>query len=387
MNSELKVFITAGEASGDALGARLMQSLKKQHEGKISFSGVGGPLMQAQGLRSLFPMTDLSVMGLAEVLPRLFKIMGRIRETAQAAAAEKPDLFITIDAPDFSFRVAKRVRKLRGDARPRMIHYVAPTVWAWRENRTVKVASLYDGIICLFPFETPYFEKENMKACFAGHPVLEGPFAKGNGAIFRKQRGIPETAPTLGVLFGSRRGELKRTAPALRQAAFAIAAKRPDMELIVPTLPHLADSVTRLLDNMPCNVHIVVDPEIKGDAFAAMDTAMAVSGTVGLELAVAGVPHVIAYRMNRLTFEIGKRIVKVKYAHLANILLNRPVVPELIQDACTPERLAEELRRIEKDPYEQKEAFAKLCALLMGENESAPSEQAARFVLSFLNRN
>lgn len=386
MNSkELHVFITAGEASGDILGARLMKAIRKRAGGRaVRFSGIGGPTMQAEGLTSLFPMTDLSVMGLAEILPRLQKLLARIRQTADTVLALKPDIVVTVDSPDFSFRIARRVKEKAGAARPKMIHYAAPTVWAWRPGRAAKVAALYDGIVCLFPFEPPYFEREGMETCFAGHPAAERTAPKGNGSIFRRQHGIPDGVKVLGVLFGSRVGEVRRMGKVLQAAAIEIAARHPDLEIVAPTLPHIAPQVADLLRGMPCGVHISADPAAKADAFAAMDGAVAVSGTVGLELALAGTPHVIGYRMSPLTWQVVRRAVKAKYAHLANILLDAPVVPEFIQGACTAENMAAALEKLWADEggRGQKRDFEKLPGLLSGGGEGeSPSEKAAGFVL------
>ena len=379
MVRELKVFITAGEMSGDALGARLMAAIKKKTGGAVRFSGVGGQGMQAEGLQSIFPMNDLSVMGVFEVLPQLKTILGCIRQTADAIIAAQPDVVITIDAPDFSFRVAK---KIKGKISGKMAHYVAPTVWAWREGRAEKVAKLYDGIICLLPFEPPYFERHGMKAAFAGHSVLESAYGKGNGAIFRKQQNIHDGAKVLGVLFGSRGGELRRMGPVLKQAAFDFVRHHPDVELVAPTLPHLAPKVAEFLHDMPCNVHIPVEPDLKPDAFAAMDAALACSGTVGLELAVAGVPHVIGYRINSVTHAMVRRFIKADYAHLVNLLLGHMVIPEFIQRDCTPQALTQALEAVWQNPDAQRNEFSRLRLLLYGDGKDTPSMQAADFVLA-----
>lgn len=377
MTKPLSIFVTAGEASGDVLGARLMEALRREHGGEIVFSGVGGPLMEAQGLQSLFPMRDLSVMGIVEVLPRLNKILKRISQVSVYIEKNKPNIVVTIDAPDFSFRVAEQVRKRVADP-PVMVHYVAPTVWAWRPERAAKVARLYDGILCLFPFEPPYFEKEGLAAAFIGHPALEGDLGRGDGAGLRKKLDIPADAQVLGILFGSRTGELSRVGPILRAAAEKVAVRTARLHILSLTLPHLEKQVAGLLRGLPCPTRIVTDSGRKADAFAAMTMALATSGTVGLELAVAGVPHVIGYKVNRISYEIIRRKVTVKYAHLANILLDRPVVPEFIQGNCTADNMATAL--LEGLP-DQREAFSTVRQSLAGAANLSPSAQAARFVL------
>ncbi len=385
LSRPLKVVITAGEASGDTLGARLMASIRAAWDGPVTFLGIGGPLMQAEGLRSLFPMDELSLMGVFEIAPRALNILKRIRQTAELIVKEAPDIVVTVDAPDFSFRVAEKVRA-RVKSKSLMVHCVAPTVWAWRPERAAKVARLYDGLICLFPFEPDYFIKEGMAAAFTGHPMMESVGSLEQGMRFRKRRGIPEDAFVLGILCGSRKGELKRTGPILRDAVELAAREATSgglLHIVAPTLHHLRGEVGAMLKSLPYPVH--VGSADKGGAFASMDAAVAVSGTVALELAVAGVPHVIGYRMNPLTWEIVRRKVKVKYAHLANLLLDNDVVPERLQDRCTAGALAEELAPLFSTngaaSTAQRTAFARLRGLLSGSGQGTPSDQAGRYIL------
>lgn len=383
--ASLKIFIAAGEASGDVLGARLMRALKQEAGGVITFKGVGGPLMEAEGLQSLFPMRDLSVMGIAEVLPRLNKILKRIRQTADNIIQEVPDLTITIDSPDFSFRVAERVRK-RSDVSP-LVHYVAPTVWAWRPERAAKMAKLYDGLLCLYPFEPDYFTAEGLRAVFAGHPAMENSCDRADGGNLREGLGIPANAKVLGIMFGSRMSELNRVGPVLREAAEHIAARHTGLHILSPTFPHLERQVVNLLQGLPCKWHVLTDQGRKWDSFAAMDFALATSGTVGLELAIAGVPHVIAYKMNRLTWQIVRRKVTVKYAHLANLLLDKPVVPEFIQTGLQGDEIGQEaLALLENKTRRQAQlgAFEQVRQKLAGDGAAPPSVQAARFALDVL---
>jgi lipid-A-disaccharide synthase len=386
----LRIVLIAGEASGDLLGARMMAAMKTQHQGSISFSGVGGPLMESQGLQSLFPMNELSLMGILEILPSIPRLLQRIRQTADHIRTNKPDAVITIDSPDFSFRVAQAVQKDNKRECP-WVHYVAPTVWAWRAERAAKVAKLYDGVICLLPFEPPYFTREGMKAVFAGHPAIENVGGFSAGQAFRERHRIPlRDAFLFGVLFGSRRSEIKRMGETIRESVLQVLAKaqRPDVHIVAPTFPHLKDEVATLLKDMPCPVHIVTDPTDKWPAFDATEVALAISGTVGLELAVASVPHVIAYRMNPVTWEIVRRKVKVPYAHLANILMEDRVVPESIQDRCRSELISEELLPLFNPngaaSTSQRNAFMNLKHRIRGDGDGTPPEQAARFVLSLI---
>ncbi len=382
----LRVFIIAGEASGDLLGARLMKALKSRYGNVsgVSFSGVGGAAMKAEGLESLFSVEDISVMGVAEVLPSLGKILKRMRQTGEVLEQEKPDILVTIDSPDFNFRVVRKLRR-RMESLPLMVHYVAPTVWAWRPKRAAKIARLYDGLICLFPFEPPYFLKEGLKARFCGHPVLEAGLDDADGGALRARLGIPANAPVLGFFPGSRKGELKRTGPVLRAAAFKTVAHKKEAHILCLTLPHLEEKVRALLQDSPCPVHVVTDFQRKGDVFAALDAAVATSGTIGLELAVAGVPHVIGYRMSLLSWSLIRWRIKAPYAHLGNILLNRLVVPECLQQECTAEKIGLFLEPLLEgataEAAAQRQAFVRLKDSLRGAGGEAPSAQAAAFIL------
>lgn len=376
VNKTVHIFITAGEDSGDLLGARLMRALKSAYGGEIRFSGIGGALMQAEGLESLFPMNDLAVMGITEVLPQLKLILKRIEQTADKVEKEKPDIVITIDAPDFSFRVAKQVRK-RG-SRVKMVHYVAPTVWAWRAGRAAKVAKLYDGVMCLYPMEPAYFEKEGISAAFTGHPALEHDFGTPDQEV--------KSGPALGLLFGSRRGELKRIGPVMRDAARRFLDVHPDVAVIVPTLPHIEDDVRALVKDLPCaHLEVTTDKAQKYKAFSSMNAALAVSGTVALELAVAGVPHVIGYKVNALSAAIARGLLRISHVHMVNILLARPAIPEFLQEDCTPANLAAALETIWQNPEAQRTHFENFRGLIGGSTpEQPPSMQAASFIIGQL---
>lgn len=370
-----KIFIIAGEASGDALGASLITALKNQVP-DLDLQGVGGDLMLAAGLgASVFPMTDLSVMGVAEVLPKVPLILGRIKETDAAIAAFDPDIVLTIDAPDFSFRVQKKVMK-RG-LRAQRIHYVAPTVWAWRPGRAKKIAAFLNGLICLLPFEPPYFEREGLKSIAVGHPVLQSPLAGVRNFNAHEYR-------TIGLFFGSRRGEVDRHLSLFTEAAKIILQDEKNLRFIAPTLPHHAAKIAAHLTQNGIDAEIVTDPDQKIQAFKRCDAAIAVSGTVGLELAVAGVPHVIAYKMNPLTHAILKHMIKTPYAHLVNILLGRMAIPEFIQDAATPQNLARSVRAALKNPESQKRAFAEAVSRLQPDPTKNAADLAAAFIKSFI---
>lgn len=366
------IYLIAGEASGDRLGAQAMEELKARFPSAV-FSGIGGAMMQARGLKSLFPMEELSVMGIMEIAPHIPSLLQRIKQTVADIEAKNPDIILSIDSPDFCFRVMKKVKE-RGITKAKRIHYVAPTVWAWRPGRARKIAAFLDGIICLFPFEPDYFLKEGLLAVFAGHPVMNSGLPSADGSLFREERGITSGQKALGVFLGSRRSEIARHGKIFQKALKEINRRIPGLHIITPTLPHLEPLVYDILKDYPGTVHITSEADMKWSAFKACDAAIAVSGTVGLELAIAGVPHCIAYRASPLTAAIVRRVVKVKYAHLGNILLNRGAIPEYIQEKCTDYSIAREAIAILSD--EQKRREQKNAFLQITEKISPPSKTA-----------
>jgi lipid-A-disaccharide synthase len=330
------VFLIAGEPSGDFLGAQLMQALKKKTDGRISFAGVGGARMEEQGIKSLFPMAELSVMGIAEILPRLPGLLRRISETVDAVKRLSPSCLVTIDSPDFNFRVAKR---LKGKGIP-LIHYVAPSVWAWRPGRANKIAGFLDHLLTLLPFEPPFFEAVGLPATFVGHPVLDGDAGLGDGPGFRDRHAISATDRLITVLPGSRMSEITRLHGIFGETLFMLKKKFPHLRVVVPTLNTVAGPVRRLTAEWPVPVLVVEGDQEKFDAFAASEAALAASGTVALELAVARTPAVIAYKTNILTALIARWLVKARFAHLVNLILEREAIPEFLQGACRSEFLA-----------------------------------------------
>ncbi len=335
----LRVFIVAGEPSGDLLGGRLMAALRERLRGEVVFGGLGGERMAEEGLESPFSIDELAVMGLLEVLPRAPRLLRRIAETAAAARAFYPDVMITIDSPGFTFRLAERL----GPERFPKIHYVAPQAWAWRPKRAAKLHRLFDHMLALLPFEPDWFRPYRIPTTFVGHSVIEGGAGQGDGRRFRLRHGM-QGRPLLVVLPGSRRGELKRHLPVFRDTVALLRQRRPELAVALPTLTHLVPVVTEAAKGW-ADV-ILTDQHEKFDAFAAADVALAASGTVALELALARTPHVVAYRLNPLTAAIAKRLITVRYVNLMNLVLDRPVVPELLQEHCNPPELASALDRL-----------------------------------------
>jgi lipid-A-disaccharide synthase len=378
-----KIFLIAGEPSGDALGAALMRGLKAR--GDVVFTGIGGPLMEAEGLRSLIEMEDLCVMGLWDVLGQLPRLLKLIRGVVEEIEKSDPDIVVTIDLPDFNFRVLQML-KTRGKTKAKRIHYVAPSVWAWRPGRAAHVAKFLDGLMCLFPFEPPYFTKHKLRAEYVGHPVVDS-FRTGDVAAFRSKQQIPEGARTLGLLFGSRESEVKSMSGVLIDTVDLLRERYKNLHLIIPTLKSVEYQVFKLTEKINCPHSIVIADDVnKWNAFAACDAAIAVSGTVGLELAYAGVPHAITYKMHPVTWGIVKALAKTKYAHLGNVLLNEPAFPEFLQGNADPLKIAREIMRIYDVPENaalQKEKSEKLGAAMALPAGESPITKAAGFVFDF----
>ncbi|QJF51358.1 lipid-A-disaccharide synthase [Roseobacter ponti] len=385
----MRVFIIAGEPSGDRLGAALMAGLQELEPG-VTFDGIGGDGMQAQGLTSRFPMEELSVMGIAEILPKYRALMARIRETAQAVIDTRPDVLITIDSPDFSLRVARRV-KAAFDVRT--VHYVAPTVWAWRPGRARKMSAFIDHVLAVLPFEPPLMTAHGMDCDFVGHPVVAERQACEQEALdFRMHHGIGE-APLALVLPGSRRGEVGRLAPVFGAALGSLHRDVPDLRIVVPAAAPVADMVRDMAGDWPVPA-LVLDPREqtadkaiaeKRAAFRAADVALAASGTVSLELAAARTPMVIAYNMQWLSFRIINAMALIDTVTLVNLVTDTRVVPEYLGPACTPENIAGGLRRVLAAPGDQVAAM-ELTMQRLGEGGEAPGLRAARAVIDGLAR-
>ncbi len=376
MSSPLKLFLIAGEPSGDRLGAALMAGLKSL--APVEFSGVGGPLMQAEGMQSLFPMEELSVMGIAEVLPKYLHLKRRIREAAQAVLSSGADALVTIDSPDFCLRVAKMVKTARPGLRT--IHYVAPSVWAWRPGRARKMARVIDHVLALLPFEPPYMTAAGMTCDFVGHPVVAEPLAsEAERAAFAGE------GPLLLALPGSRRGEVARLAPVFGEVVGRLKAAHPALRVVLPTVRGVAPLVRDLTAGWPVVPEIIEDPAAKRGAFAAADVALAASGTVSLELAANGCPMVIAYDMHPLTLWLMRRAALIDTVTLVNLVSETRAVPEFIGPDCRADRIAPALKAVLADPASQKAAMA-LTMERLGRGGEAPGLRAARSVLAALRR-
>ena len=371
----MKVFLLAGEPSGDRLGAALMAGLKALSPG-VTFAGVAGPLMQAEGMESLFPMEELSVMGIAEVLPKYFHLKRRIAEVAEAVVASDAVALVTIDSPDFGLRVAALVKARKPAVRT--VHYVAPSVWAWRPGRALKMARHVDHVLALLPFEPPYMQAAGMTCDFVGHPVVAEALASE-----AERAAWAGTGPLVLALPGSRRGEVARLMPVLGEVVGRLAMRHPGLRVALPTVRGVAGLVRELAAGWPVTPVVVEEPGAKRGAFAAADVAVAASGTVSLELAANGCPMVIAYDMHPMTLWLMRRAALIDTVTLVNLVSETRVVPEFIGERCRAELIAPAVEALLADPSAQ-DAAMRLTMERLGAGGEPPGVRAARSVLGVI---
>jgi lipid-A-disaccharide synthase len=348
----LRVALVAGEASGDILGAGLMQALRIQRP-DVEFIGVGGPLMQAQGLSSYFPMERLSVMGLVEVLGRLPELLARRKRLIHTLIAQKPDVFIGIDAPDFTLNIELKLRR----AGIKTVHYVSPSVWAWRQKRVLKIREGCDLMLTLLPFEAQFYQAQQVPVRFVGHPLANTIPLQLDRSAARAGLGLPESGPLLALLPGSRGSEVAKLGGLFLDTAELLLNTRPDLRFVLPCAnPQRRTQIEALLvgRNLPLTL---LDGQ-SHEALAACDAVLIASGTATLEALLCQRPMVVAYKVASLTYWILKRLVKSAYLSLPNLLAGRALVPELIQDAATPVALAEQLLPLLLDGASQTREFA-----------------------------
>ncbi len=376
------IYIIAGEPSGDVLGACLMEGLQQISPNILEFHGVGGQKMESQGLASLFPMSDIALMGVYEILPHIPKILGRINETVKDVEARKPDALITIDSPGFSLRVAK---KLKGSGIP-VIHYVAPSVWAWKSWRARRMRGYLTKVLALLHFEPPYFEGHGLPCEHVGHPVLQSGADRGSAERFRQKFDISPDRRLLGILPGSRKGEVTRHLPVIQRSLELDQILWEQTDLVVPLADNVSQIVKDVMSTWNLRIHFVKETD-KYDAFAALDGALAASGTVALELAIAKVPFVTIYKMAPLSNFLARRFVSLKYVNLINILLDKPVVPELLLESCRAELVAPALRVIWSRENARKNQISSFedALKLLGAGHAPPSVRAAQAVLDVLD--
>ncbi len=380
----INLMLVCGEPSGDLLGAQLMTGLKAVTGGNVHFTGVGGSAMAALGLRSLYSLDATAVMGLREVVPAIPAILARVRTASEFALETRPDAIVLIDSPDFTHRIARRIKEL--DASLRTINYVAPQVWASRAYRAKKMAKYFDLVLALLPFEVPFFDKYGLKAEFVGHPVIERQARMTGGDELRRKLGIAPDAPLLCALPGSRRNEIRFILPAFRDAAAALAKQVPALVCVLPTVPHVAERVRQAAVDWPTPLHVLDSEDEKYSAFDAADAAIAASGTVTTELALSRTPMVVVYKMGWVTYVLTKPLFRLKYFTLVNLLLDRSVAPELLQGGATGKTIAEAVLPLLTDKAAAARQVAGLDEAIarLGQGGEAPSLRAARAIVDFV---
>ena len=377
--------LICGEPSGDQLGAQLMAALRELAGDDITITGVGGEAMARQGLKSLFPLNTMAVMGLREVVPAIPAILRRVKQATRFALETRPDAVVLIDSPDFTHRISRALKK--ADQSIKTVNYVAPQVWATRAYRAKAMAQYFDLVLALFPFEVPFFEKYGLKAVFVGHPVIERRARMTGGAALRQRLGIAPDAPLLAMLPGSRTSEIRLMFPTFRKTMELLAQRIPGLITILPTVPHVAAKVLAATENWPTPLHIIENEADKFAAFDAADVAFAASGTVTAEIALSRTPMVVFYILGSLTYALGIWLFNSRFFTLLNVLLDREAAPEFLQAKARPEVMAAELEKLLRDPAAgaaQIEAMNEFGRRL-GEEEEPPSRRAARVLLEFIH--
>lgn len=381
----MKIYLIAGEPSGDLLGSRLMRAMVAKNP-EIEFFGIGGETMQREGLKSLFDISELAVMGLFEVLPSLPKILKRFSQTISDIETIKPDVVITIDSWSFSSRIHKLLRRKKLNIP--QVHYVAPQVWAWKKKRAKTMHKYIDQLLTLFPYEPKYFTPYGLDTRFVGHPVIESSVLWANGNDFRNRYNIDDNARIMAVLPGSRHTEVSRLLPVFLNVVKKLKDKHPEFCFVIPTVNTVEDRVKAMVEDSKLPIIVVNNENDRHDAFCASEVAIAASGTVALELAIVDVPHIIAYKLSAMSAWLARRFLKIQFVNLSNILLGREVIPELLQENCNEEKIlyyVEELLKKQSLYERQKDGFTKVKEIL-GLGEQTPSANVCDIVFDLIKK-
>ena len=385
---DLSIVIVVGEHSGDALGARLMDGLTAAHSGKLVFAGVGGEAMAERGFQSIFPISDVAVMGPLAILSKLPRIVRRVYQTVEAALAAQPDIVVIIDSPEFTHPIAKRIRKRRPDIP--IVDYVSPSVWAWRPGRAKKMAPYVDHLLALLPFEPEAHKRLGGPVCtYVGHPLIERiDWLQGlTPDAMRERLGISRDRIPVVVLPGSRGSEIERLMDIFGDALMAVKKQAHDIEVLLPAVDHLHDQISARAANWDLPVHVLSGEEDKFTAFRLARAALAASGTVTLELGLVGTPMVVGYRVDQLAAQL-QFLVNVQSIVLSNLVLGENAFPEFIQKECRPEILATALSEIIEDGPARDQQLAALAKVAdrMAVPHDKPSKLAAEIVLSMVGK-
>lgn len=379
-----KVYLIAGEPSGDLLGSRLMRALRKKTDGKVEFYGVGGETMEQEGLMPLFDIADLSIMGIMEIIPSIPKVLRHLKNTVNDIIKVQPDVVITIDSWSFSARVHKALRKKKPGIP--QVHYVAPQVWAWKKKRAKTMYKYIDHLMTLLPYEPKYFTPYHLATDFVGHPVIESEALHADGEKFRRDFRVGADKRVISILPGSRKTEVSKLLPEFLKAAEELYIQNPDLQFVLPTVKTVSKAVKDVVKGSTLPIVITETQNDRYNAFKASDAAIAASGTVALELAILDVPHVVAYKVSPFSAILARKFLKIQFVNLSNILLGREIVPELLQERCVPGNIRSYLSGLlqKDDLYErQMEGFKKVRKVL-GLGMQTPSENASDIILKII---
>ncbi|NVJ05850.1 lipid-A-disaccharide synthase [Myxococcus sp. AM001] len=378
MTNPPRILVVAGEASGDTHAAELVAALRARRP-DLTFFGMGGARLAAQGVELLFDAREVSVMGITEVLPRIPRILQILKGLAEASAERKPDVAILVDIPDFNLRLAKKLKALGVP----VAYYVSPMIWAWRRGRVRTIKRLVDRMLCILPFEEDFYREAGVSARYVGSPVVEQVPAPDTATAFRERLGLVKDAPTLALLPGSRMGEIRRLLPDMVAAAKRLSAERPGLQVVVPVAPTIdRTEITSRFEGSGVTPILVEGraPEVVG----ASDAAVVASGTAVLEAGLMQRPLVVVYRVSLITYWVGRLMLKVAFVSLINLLAGRRVVPELLQGEMTPERIAEEVRRVWIPGAPREEMLQGLAEMRGRLGETGAATRAAETVLELL---
>ena len=378
------IYIIAGEPSGDQIGSRLMVALRSETGGAVRFGGIGGPAMVAQGLKSLINFQELGLIGILEIVPKAIQILRYVRTTVADIERSQPKVLVTIDSWGFTGRIHKTLARKKSPIK--RMRYVAPQVWAWRPGRAKELAGWIHHLLTLLPFEPPLFERHGLRSTWVGHPTLESGASCGDGDTFRRTYGVDKEAPVISLLPGSRRSEIEQLLPIFISTAKLLKKSINNLCVVIPTTATVSELVRDKLEDWSSQVVMVSGDDARNDAFAASSAALAASGSVTIELAMAGVPHVIAYKVNPVSALIFKGLVNTRYVNLINVLLQERCIPEMLQQECCAEALAREVEILMEDVSARKsqlEGFRKALSQLAPDGVQ-PSDLAARAVIKLM---
>lgn len=380
----MKIYLIAGEPSGDLLGSRFMRAMRQKAAGGVEFYGIGGDTMEVEGLESLFDISDLAIMGLTEVIPSIPRVLKRIKETVKDIVRVQPDVVITIDSWSFSSRVHKALRKLKISIP--QVHYVAPQVWAWKKKRAKTMNKYIDHLLTLFPYEPKYFTPYGLNTQFVGHPVIESEVILAKGDDFRKKYNIPTDKKIITVLPGSRKTEVAKLLPVFIESAKELSNGENNFYFVIPTVKTVAKTVKEMVEKSGLPMLIVETQEDRYGAFRASSAAIAASGTVALELAICDIPHIIAYKVSAFSAMLVRKFLHIQFVNLSNILLGREIVPELLQERCVKGNIRNYIQELlrHEDLYEKQiSGFAKVREIL-GQGIQTPSQNACDIILKII---